>query len=149
MLEKATKEDIVAYTIRNVDNKLSTETNTKFKMSKKIIGKSILILCSFQMDILVNIISVRLNSLTVSMSNLDYSIRIHGLEKIHNRCFTCSGRKKCENYLQVFTMCSNVIKVDLWSVSSLLNRVDNSDEGLEATLCTMHQLYSIPGGSPQ
>ena len=38
MLEKATKEDIFgfqSYTIRNLDNKLST--NTKLKMSKKIL----------------------------------------------------------------------------------------------------------------
>ena len=52
--------------------------------------------------------------------------------------FTCSGRKKCKTYQQVFTMYSNVLEIHLCqSVSSLFNMVDNSDEGLEADLCTM------------
>ena len=86
MLEKGTKEDIVgvqAYTIRNLDNKLLTESDIDQHKVKNVQEdpldnrQSISMLCafqfSFQLDNLVNIIPVRLNSLTVSMSNLDYS----------------------------------------------------------------------------
>ena len=54
-------------------------------------------------------------------------------------CFTCSARKECENYQKMFTMYSKCTKSRPMSVTSLLNRVDSCDEGLEANLCTILQ----------
>ena len=107
MLEKATKDDIAsfqAFTIRNLDSKLSTESDTD---QYKVINiqedpldnrqKYLDVMCfpgCFVMEILVNFTLVRKKSLTVNILNHGYLIKILVSEKMYNTYFICFGKKK-------------------------------------------------------
>ena len=156
MLEKATKEDIVgfqSYTIRNLDNKLSTESDIDQYKVKNV-----------QEDPLDN----RQKYLDVMCFPVLFptghfgkyhprEVKLSHSEYVKSRLLNKDSRfRKDPQYVfyllwqkemrELSAGVYNVLKCTKsrpMSVSSLLNRVDNSDEGLEANLCTM--LQSVRG----
>ena len=156
MLEKATKEDIdgfQAYTIRNLDNKLSTESDIDQYKVKNV-----------QEDPLDN----RQKYLVVMCFPVLFptghfgkyhprEVKLSHSEYVKSRLLNKDSRfRKDPQYVfyllwqkemrELSAGVYNVLKCTKsrpMSVSSLLNRVDNSDEGLEANLCTM--LQSVRG----
>ena len=153
MLEKASADDIAtfqAYTIRSLDNKLSSESDIEqYK------------LLSIKEDALDN----RENYLDVmcfpvlfptgqfgehhprqvklrhrNMSNHGYSTKTHISEKTLSMSFSFSGKRKCVRSHQV---CTTSTRRQPMSVSALLHSVEARDEHLEANLSTM--LQSVRG----
>ena len=117
MLEKATKDDIAsfqAFTIRNLDSKLSTESDTD---QYKVINiqedpldnrqKYLDVICFpglFPNGHFGEFHPREKKSLTVNILNHGYLIKIL-VEKMHNMYFICFGKKKCESFQQVCTIC--------------------------------------------
>ena len=120
-MDKASESDISgfqAFTVRNLDNKLSTDTDIEqYKLLNVredpisnrqehldvMCFATLFLTGKFGKNHLAST-HVRLNYLTVSTINQGYYIKILGSENMHHMFFIYFGRKICGNSLQMCTI---------------------------------------------
>ena len=117
MLDKADEHDISgfqAFMIRNLDNKLSTESDIEqYKLLS--VREDPIDNRQQYLDVICFPILYptgkfgkyhpREVKITVSLTNLDCSTKTLASEKILSTCFTYCSKKKCESYLLVYIIC--------------------------------------------
>ena len=118
MVEKATASDIAAfqaYTIRSLDNKVSSESDIKqYKLLS--IKEDALDNRENYLDVMCFPVLFpigqfgehhprQVKSVTPSMSNQGYSTKMHVSEKTLSMSFSFSGKRKCVRSHQVCTTC--------------------------------------------
>ena len=155
-LEKTTKEDIVGfqvYTIRNLDNKLSTESDID-KDKVKNVQEDPLDNRQKYLDVMCFPVLFptghfgKYHPREVKLSHSEY-VKSRLLNKDSrfrkdpHYVFYLLWQKEMQELSAGVYNVLKCIKRRPMSVSSLLNRVDNSDEGFEANFCTM--LQSVRG----